>query len=94
LADEKKKRKEGEREVGRSLGRAARKRRWAARAAWPRAGKSWAKEGERERETRGVWFFLTLFKLFFSNFANFTQTIKPCIRTMMHKHLLILKLLK
>jgi hypothetical protein len=39
------------------LGRAARKRRWAARAAWPRTGKSWAKEGERERETRGVWFF-------------------------------------
>jgi hypothetical protein len=61
----------------------------------------WAKE-RKGRGVKGVWvfsfFFKLLFKLLkfklFSNFANFTQIIKPCIQIMMHKHLLILKLLK
>jgi hypothetical protein len=35
-------------------------------------------------------FKLLKFKLFFKLFANFTQTIKPCIEIMMHKHLLLL----
>jgi hypothetical protein len=67
-----KERREKERWAGGSLGRVS---------CWLRAGKSWAKEGQRERERRGVWFsffFKLLFKLLkfilFSNFANFTQT--------------------
>jgi hypothetical protein len=70
-----------------------------------RVKKGWAEEERRtarpkrkkERGERGLGFSLFLFKFFsnsFSNFANFTQTIKPCIRFMMHKHLLFLTLLK
>jgi hypothetical protein len=68
-----KERREKERWAGGSLGRVS---------CWLRAGKSWAKEGQRERgreEGFGfLFFFKLLFKLLkfilFSNFANFTQT--------------------
>jgi hypothetical protein len=49
------------------------------------------KKGEGEE---GFGFSFFFFFKFFSNFANFTQTIKPCIQIMMHKHLLFLTLLK
>jgi hypothetical protein len=62
-------------------------------AAGSRAGKEAGlkKKKERGRERRDLGFFSNSF----SKFANFTQTnIKLCIQIMMHKHLLLLKLLK
>jgi hypothetical protein len=52
--------------------------------------------GLKERKGEGFWdfFFLNSFQIHFSNFSNFTHTIKLCIRIMMHKHLLFLTLLK
>jgi hypothetical protein len=50
----------------------------------------WA-EREKGRGEKGFGIFLNSFQIYFS---NFTQTIKPCIRIMMHKHLLFLTLLK
>jgi hypothetical protein len=49
---------------------------------------------ERKGEGFGVFFLKKFFSNSFSNFANFTQTIKPRIRIMMHKQLLFLILLK
>jgi hypothetical protein len=66
------------------------RRRWAGR----REGRLGWKRRKGEREEDLVFlkllFKLLKFKLFFKLFANFTQTIKPCIQIMMHKHLLLL----
>jgi hypothetical protein len=51
----------------------------------------WAQRRKGEGR-RGFGVFL--FKFFSKSFSNFTQTIKPCIRIMMHKHLLFLTSLK
>jgi hypothetical protein len=65
---------------------------WAEKKKSRPGKKDWA---ERERkEGIGVLEVSPFFQIPFSNFANFTQTIKLCIRIMMHKHLLIIKLLK
>jgi hypothetical protein len=77
--------------------------RWAERAAENEKEKMGGEERRpaglekkkgREREEDLVFlkllFKLLKFKLFFKLFANFTQTIKPCIQITMHKHLLLL----
>jgi hypothetical protein len=61
-------------------------------AAGSRAGKE---AGLKKKKERGREEGFGFFSNSFSKFANFTQTnIKLCIQIMMHKHLLLLKLLK
>jgi hypothetical protein len=81
------------REASGLLGLRAEKKGWAAnrRKGGPRREERLV--GLKEREGEEGRF--CEFSFFFSNsFSNFTQTIKPCIRIMMHKHLLFLALLK
>jgi hypothetical protein len=69
---------------------------WAEKKGMGR-GKEKGRLGWNERRgRRGLKFsfFSDSFSNSFSNFANFTQTIKPCSRIIMHKHLLFLTLLQ
>jgi hypothetical protein len=44
----------------------------------------------REKRERGFSLFFKLFSNSFFKLSNFNQTRKPCIRIMMHNHLLFL----
>jgi hypothetical protein len=75
---------EGRWEAGGLLGLRVEEEKWAEEE----NKADWAKKERRGgREILEVSFFQALF-------VNFTQTIKPCIRIMMHKHLFLLKLFK
>jgi hypothetical protein len=58
----------------------------------PRGERPAGPKGEKGEGRRGLgFFFLNYFQI---HFSNFTETIKPSIRIMMHKQLLFLTLFK